>query len=438
MPRFWPPVRIDCADACVAFRKSHLSYRTENLPSEVMSLPTPLIEHILRRRGAITKTWLAALWKSPEFTIAKDIPPPELIDHIPDLFDELAEYLRTAEAPQAEHKARVHGQYRWQQQFRLDEVLRELLLIRDIIIAEIERYLAEHEPSAANVLLEARRRVGRFFDDVLLYSASQFAEQQQAQTEEDKRVTASQSQGISSELQALGSTRLRLLRTIAHDLGNMLSAAMLASKSLFAKQDPESRMELQQVVSRCHRQMAALVNQLLEMAPLLAHRESLRLAPLDMQAFASEQLSLFEQMATYRQLTFQCELGKGLGDVISDEAKLQRIVTNLVQNALKYTPPGGSIELRFEALDPQRWLLSVKDTGRGIPKEHRTKVFEEFYRVPGAQQQGEGTGLGLSIVRQLVSLLKGEISLESAVGRGSTFSITLPRDPREGASDGVR
>ena len=401
-----------------------------------MNLPTPLIEHILRRRDAITQTWLAALWKSSEFTVAKDIPPPELIDHIPDLFDELAEYLQTAEAPQAEHKARVHGQYRWQQQFRLDEVLRELLLIRDIIIAEIERYLVEYEPSAANVLLEARRRVGRFFDDVLLYSASQFAEQQQAQIEEDKRVTVSQSQGISSELQALGSTRLRLLRTIAHDLGNMLSAAMLASKSLFAKQDPGSRMDLQEVVSRSHRQMAALVNQLLEMAPLLAHRESLRLAPLDMQAFAAEQRRLFEHMATYRQLTFQCELGKGLGDVISDEAKLQRIVTNLVQNALKYTPPGGSIELRFEALDPQRWRLSVKDTGRGIPEEHRTKVFEEFYRVPGAQQQGEGTGLGLSIVRQLVSLLKGEISLESAVGRGSTFSITLPRDPRERASDG--
>lgn len=154
----------------------------------------------------------------------------------------------------------------------------------------------------------------------------------------------------------------------------------------------------------------------------------MQLAPLDVHAFAAEQRKLFDRVARARRLKFRCGAGAALPKIITDESKLQRIVTNLVENALKYTPPGGSVELRFKARDAKRWTLSVSDTGLGIPEDHRAKIFEEFHRVPGAEQQ-EGNGLGLSIVRQLVSLFHGEIGLESKMGRGSTFRLTLPRDP---------
>lgn len=391
-------------------------------------LPDPLIDHICSRRAAITNAWLQALWKSPEFSTPGNIPAPQLIDHLPNLFDDLVDYLRGESVPQAEDHARVHGRYRWEQHFQLDEVLREMLVIRGIIIAEIEHYLTEDEPSAVAVSLEARRRVTRFFDDALLHSASQFSEQQQARIEEDRGLIATQQHSPHIQMQALDAARLRLLRTISHELRNMLNASVLTTENLFAEDDPTWRMELQEMLRRSHRQMTALVNQLLEMAPLLARREALRLAPLDMRAFAAEQCRLFEHMAASKHLKFRCAAPEALPEVITDQLKLQRIVTNLVQNALKYTPPGGSVELRLEPLDAERWRLSVSDTGRGIPEEYRAKIFEEFYRAPGSEQQ-EGTGLGLSIVRQIVGLMHGEISLESEVGRGSTFCVTLPRDP---------
>lgn len=396
-----------------------------------MGLPQPLIEHLSNQRATITKRWLSTLWNSPDFITPEKLSAPRLLDHLPNLLDDLADYLGGNGAPHAEHHARVHGRYRWEQHFRLDEVLRELLVIRDIIAAEVEHYGIEHQPLEAGVSREVQRRIARFFDEVLLYSASQFSEQQQRQIEEDKRLVAVQHQAASTEMQAIDGARLRLLRTIAHELRNMLNVASLTMENLHVEKDPKWRTELEKMLYRSHEQMMALVNQLLEMAPLLARREALRLAPLNVAAFAADQSRLFGRMAAVKHLSFNCPAPPaGLTEVVTDELKLQRIVTNLVQNALKYTPRGGSVEIRFEPVDAKRWCFSVTDTGRGIPEEHRGKIFDEFHRVPGSETQ-EGAGLGLSIVRQLVALFQGEISLESEVGRGSTFCVTLPRDPRE-------
>jgi signal transduction histidine kinase len=111
--------------------------------------------------------------------------------------------------------------------------------------------------------------------------------------------------------------------------------------------------------------------------------------------------------------------------VVTDATKLQRIITNLVQNAIKYTPQGGTVTLKFLEAAADKWAIRVSDNGPGIPAEHRSKIFEEFHRIPGTERQ-EGTGLGLSIVRQLVSVLGGVIAVASEVGRGSTFEVTLP------------
>lgn len=233
-----------------------------------MSLPAPLVDNICSHRGAITKAWLRALWNSPEFSTPENISAPQLIKHLPNLFDDFADYLRDDTAPQAEHDARVHGRYRWEQHFRIDEVLRELLVIRNIIIAEIDHYIREDECSS----LQAHRRVIRFFDDALLYSVSQFSEQQRAQTDGDKRLVAAEHQSIQAAMQALDASRLRLLRTITHELRNMLNAATLAAETLSAEEDPAWRMELHEMLRRSHGQMITLLNQLLEMAPLLAGR----------------------------------------------------------------------------------------------------------------------------------------------------------------------
>ena len=120
---------------------------------------------------------------------------------------------------------------------------------------------------------------------------------------------------------------------------------------------------------------------------------------------------------------------RGEGDALArvDPRALEQILTNLFDNALKYTEPGGTIELDVEQ-DDEFVCLRVRDSGIGIPQEDLSRIFERFYRVDKARSRAlGGTGLGLSIVKHLVQRMGGKISVESDLGAGSTFSVTLPR-----------
>ena len=108
-----------------------------------------------------------------------------------------------------------------------------------------------------------------------------------------------------------------------------------------------------------------------------------------------------------------------------DPAKLHDIVRNLVENAVNYTPDGGVIEISVD-IDNHRYRLTVADTGPGIPAEDLGRVFERFYRVDKSRARPGGTGLGLAIVRNLVNVLKGEISVANRSTGGAVFTITLP------------
>ena len=113
-------------------------------------------------------------------------------------------------------------------------------------------------------------------------------------------------------------------------------------------------------------------------------------------------------------------------DVISaDERKVKQIIFNLLSNAVKFTPDGGKITVTSGREDGHV-RVSVRDTGRGIAVEDRERIFEEFRQARGPAQGSDGTGLGLSLTKALVELHHGRISVESEVGRGSTFSFTLP------------
>jgi signal transduction histidine kinase len=111
--------------------------------------------------------------------------------------------------------------------------------------------------------------------------------------------------------------------------------------------------------------------------------------------------------------------------VWATEEGLDRIFVNLVGNAVKYTPPGGSVSASLGRERDQIWV-KVVDSGIGIPKEAMPKLFEEFYRAPNARDFGVGTGLGLAIVKELVDRYGGRIEVESTVGEGSTFTVILP------------
>jgi len=114
--------------------------------------------------------------------------------------------------------------------------------------------------------------------------------------------------------------------------------------------------------------------------------------------------------------------------VLADPGGLRQVLSNLFENAIRYTPPGGRVSVAVRPATTSHYIeLVVTDTGSGIPSEALPRIFERFYRVdPARSRQEGGTGLGLSIVKHLVERMSGEVSAESEFGKGTTIRVTLP------------
>ena len=146
-----------------------------------------------------------------------------------------------------------------------------------------------------------------------------------------------------------------------------------------------------------------------------------------MSALTEEILRLLDPAAKQRNQTLSGEVEDGL-TLMGDQSKLHQILYNLTDNAIKYSPDGGTIHVSLQE-DGQDLVWRVRDNGVGIPEEDQDHIFERFYRVDKARsRETGGTGLGLSIVRQLVTMHGGQITVESAPGEGSEFIVRLPRE----------
>ena len=224
--------------------------------------------------------------------------------------------------------------------------------------------------------------------------------------------------------------RDEVLAVVSHDLRNPLHAVLLASTVLEDFSAPEQwtdrdRQQLR-VIRRSAEQMTGLIQDLVEViametgAPAL-HRERIAAAPLP--AGVAE---LFQAQADEKGVRLRCETDPGLPLVEADRGRLLQVFSNLVGNALKFTPSGGTVTLRA-APGEGTVHFSVSDTGPGMPPEHLAHVFDRFWRA----RQGErgGLGLGLAIARGIVDAHGGRIWAESREGEGSTFHFTVPALP---------
>jgi signal transduction histidine kinase len=163
------------------------------------------------------------------------------------------------------------------------------------------------------------------------------------------------------------------------------------------------------------------------LAKIKSGRVEVRKTPFSVQKACEEILGLFAPLFEKKKLQAKLQMGN-LPLVPADEDKLKQVITNLVSNALKFTPEGGSITLAAQE-DAEKLTISVIDTGIGIPKEFVGQIFERFKQVPGTRQTGgpKGTGLGLAIAKGVVEAHGGKIWVESEAGKGSRFRFTLPK-----------
>jgi signal transduction histidine kinase len=180
--------------------------------------------------------------------------------------------------------------------------------------------------------------------------------------------------------------------------------------------------------------LAKVVRALLHLSQAESGQVALAEESVDLTAKAQKVVERFQPQAELASQLLYVEPGRP-AFVRGDRLQLDRMISNLVTNAIKYTPAGGRISLRVSEAD-STVELTVSDTGRGIPMEHQPYVFERFFRVPDGSPDAErGLGLGLSFVAWIVKVHRGTIDLESEPGRGTTIRVRLPRDPEAAAVD---
>jgi two-component system phosphate regulon sensor histidine kinase PhoR len=170
-----------------------------------------------------------------------------------------------------------------------------------------------------------------------------------------------------------------------------------------------------------------LINDLLDLARIESGR--MKIVPVAMEAVSVVQrcLNILEKTIQDKKLSVTMDLPGDLTKVLADEPRFSQVVLNLLDNAVKYTSEGGSISVKAVSQD-KNVRFDVIDTGIGIPEEDLPRIFERFYRVDKARSRDlGGTGLGLSIVKHIVLAHGGEVWAISQLGRGTTFSFTIPR-----------
>ena len=189
----------------------------------------------------------------------------------------------------------------------------------------------------------------------------------------------------------------------------------------------EDQREFLQIISGSTDRLITLINDLLDMSRIEAGRENQPFQPVDLNAVVSQVVSAQQPQAQAAGLGLIAENGDHLPPVWGNHSQLVQVATNLVANAVHYTPAGLVRVRTCLDADHNRLCLEVQDTGMGIPETELPRIFERFYRSITARESGiQGTGLGLAIVKEIVTLHGGEIEVDSAVNKGSTFRIWLP------------
>ena len=170
-----------------------------------------------------------------------------------------------------------------------------------------------------------------------------------------------------------------------------------------------------------------MVNELLDQAQIEAKSVTLHFANFNVGHMVKGVEASMEPLAHKKSLVLRTEIAPDVPEILrGDQQRLQQILINLVGNAIKFTS-AGQVSIDIFCPNPSTWVMRVSDTGAGIPREAQEYVFEPFRQVNNAiTRENRGTGLGLSIAKQLVDLMDGEITLESEVDKGSTFSVSLP------------
>jgi signal transduction histidine kinase len=236
----------------------------------------------------------------------------------------------------------------------------------------------------------------------------------------------------SRQLEAANRHKSEFLANVSHELRTPLNAIIGFSEvlleKLFGELNDKQNEYVDDILSS-GRHLLSLINDILDLSKIEAGRMELEMTTFDLPTAIENALLLVRERATRHGIKLDRVVDNRLGDFTGDERKVKQILVNLLSNAVKFTPEGGKVRVNAR-LGDNAAIISVVDTGIGIAPEDHEAIFEEFRQVgSNYTQKREGTGLGLTLTRKFVEMHGGKIWVESEVGKGSTFTFTLPMGP---------
>ena len=411
----------------------------------------------------ILQAWRDAIERDPQLTTASSLPRKQLNDHIPHVLDAFGRELRArAEADHADAKkeshedAAAHGLHRWQQGYHLREVAREWAHLQLCLVDELTNYASAHADLEPTVMPAAYRALACICGEGVSDSTDQYFEMQQIEAAGYVRDL----EGALEEVWEMERQRAELWREAAHDLRGKLGVVANATTGLTLENVAQPVRDnflrlLQKNVSSLH----GMLDDVMSLARLQAGQEQRVIKSLDASTLLHELCENLRPLAEARGLFLKLN-GPSAFAVEGDAVKLQRIVQNLLINALKYTQRGGVTVTWGDSRqnDTERWMLSVEDTGPGFHAgpgaplaEALEEATEEARKVERAGERKEqreasksapppdtpgdfrqvhqerGEGIGLAIVKRLSELLDATLEMTSEPAQGTVFRIILPR-----------
>ena len=282
------------------------------------------------------------------------------------------------------------------------------------------------EGSAIGVINVARAFVGEFSEKHIRLLRT-FADQAVIAIQNARLFREIQEK--SAQLEVANKHKSDFLANMSHELRTPLNAIIGFSEVLMDKmfgEVNEKQLDYLKDIHESGRHLLSLINDILDLSKIEAGRMDLEMSSFHLPTALSNAMTLVRERAQRHGIALKLDVDPRLGDFQADERKFKQIVVNLLSNAVKFTPDGGRVDVKAR-LDTTSVEIAVKDTGIGIAPEDQAAVFEEFKQVGrDYTKKAEGTGLGLALTKRFVELHGGHIQLESALGKGSTFTVSFP------------
>jgi signal transduction histidine kinase/DNA-binding response OmpR family regulator len=301
-------------------------------------------------------------------------------------------------------------------------------------MAELEaRYQSEQKDQAIQSLRQQRQiqnlKQGYLFGSLLVLMVI-FVVLFIVQRSHHKKVNAllDVQRALNNKLQDADKVKSKFFANISHEFRTPLTLilAPIDAKLASARLNPFDRKSFQ-LIRRNALRLLTLINQLLDLSKLDARKMELSVQSGDLEKFISILAASFDSLAERRGIQFQKQIQLDKKENWYDADKLEKIINNLLFNAIKFTPAGGTVTLQASTISSTDIEITVMDTGRGIPKDEQEYIFSPFYQSRYWEDEDQqGTGLGLSLVKELVKLYGGTLSLDSEVDKGTTLSMVLP------------